>query len=62
MFLIDLSSSAILPYRGIVAVADLRTSNSTFALITSIGSIGTAVISLLLATLLANCPTVASVS
>lgn len=48
VFLIGTSASAISPYRGIVAVDYLRMTASAYALVTSISSLGTAVVSLLL--------------
>jgi hypothetical protein len=46
-FLIGLTALAIHPYRGIVATGELGMSNSAYALVTSIGSPGTALVSLL---------------
>ncbi|MBC2666710.1 hypothetical protein H7F51_14405 [Novosphingobium flavum] len=48
IFLAGLSASAIGPYRGIVAINYLGMSNSLFATVTAISSIGTAGVSLLL--------------
>jgi SET family sugar efflux transporter-like MFS transporter len=48
IFLIGLSSSAINPYRGIVAIDGLKMSNSAFALVSFFSSLGTAIVSLML--------------
>lgn len=48
LFLIGLSSAAITPYRAIVAIDNLGMSNSLYALVMTLGSIGTAVASLIL--------------
>ncbi len=48
IFLIGMSASAIVPYRGIVAVDELHLSNAAYAVITSISSCGTAVVALLM--------------
>ena len=48
MFLIGLSSAAITPYRAIVAVDNLGMANSLYALVMTLGSIGTAIASLVL--------------
>ncbi|MDE1995414.1 MAG: MFS transporter, partial [Rhizobiaceae bacterium] len=48
IFLIGLSASAINPYRGIVAIDGLHMSNSAFAVVSFVSSLGTAIVSLLL--------------
>lgn len=48
IFLIGLSASAINPYRGIVAIDGLRMSNSAFAVVSFVSSLGTAIVSLML--------------
>lgn len=48
LFLIGISSASITPYRAIAAIANLGMSNSLYALIMTLGSLGTALASLML--------------
>lgn len=48
LFLIGISSAAVAPYRAIAAIEGLGMSNSVFALVVTLGSVGTALASLVL--------------
>jgi MFS transporter, SET family, sugar efflux transporter len=48
LFLIGMSAAAIAPYRAIVAVDNLGMSNSLYALVVTLSSVGTVVASLVM--------------